>query len=84
MYRFQVDHRYTRKDVYKIIGIPVDTKGGNWDTGYNKYKDDFFIFTNIGMPVEQDTIMLTNSSGKNYGGIQREVLTYINHKLKSC
>lgn len=50
MYHFQVDHRYTRKDVYKIIGIPMDTKGGNWDTGYNKYKDDFFIFTNIGMP----------------------------------
>ncbi len=41
MYHFQVDHRYTREDVYKIIGIPVDTKGGNWDTGYNKYKNGF-------------------------------------------
>ena len=39
MYYFQVDRRYTRKDVYKIIGIPVDTKGGNWDTGYNKNKE---------------------------------------------
>jgi len=50
MYPFKVDNKYTRKDVYKIIGVPIDTKGGNWDTGYNKYKDDFFIFTNVGIP----------------------------------
>jgi 5-methylcytosine-specific restriction protein A len=47
MYPFLVDEKYSRKDVYKIIGIPEDTKGGNWDTGYNKHNSDYFIFTNI-------------------------------------
>jgi len=50
MYPFLVDNEYTKKDIYKIIGLPVDTHGGNWDTGYNQYKDDFFIFSNIGIP----------------------------------
>ena len=49
MYSFFVDNQYTKKDIYKIIGIPVDTHGGNWDTGYNQYKNDFFIFSNIGV-----------------------------------
>jgi 5-methylcytosine-specific restriction protein A len=50
MYPFFVDKEYTKKDIYKIIGISQDTYGGNWDTGYNQYKEDFFIFSNIGMP----------------------------------
>ena len=49
MYPFLVDKEYSKKDIYKIIGIPVDTHGGNWDTGYNQYKNDFFIFSNIGI-----------------------------------
>jgi len=47
MYDFKINNEYKRKDIYKIIGIPEDTKGGNWDTGYNLYKEDFFIFVNI-------------------------------------
>lgn len=50
MYPFVVNNRYKRKDIYSIIGIPVDTKGGNWDTGYNKYNNDFFLFCNVGVP----------------------------------
>lgn len=50
MYDFRVDSQYSRKDVYREIGIPIDTKGGNWDTGYNKYNGDYFIFSNIGIP----------------------------------
>ncbi len=48
-YNFIVGKTYKRKDIYRVIGIPEDTKGGNWDTGYNKYKDDWFIFCNIGV-----------------------------------
>jgi hypothetical protein len=47
-YMFIVSKSYKRKDIYRIIGIPEDTKGGNWDTGYNKYKNDWFLFCNIG------------------------------------
>jgi len=50
MYNFIVDREYSRKDVYRIIGISENTKGGNWDTGYNQYLEDFFIFANIGVP----------------------------------
>lgn len=48
-YNFIVGRTYQRKDVYRVLGIPETTKGGNWDTGYNKYKDDWFIFCNIGV-----------------------------------
>lgn len=48
-YNFIVGKTYKRKDIYRIIGIPEDTKGGNWDTGYNQYKNDWFIFCNIGV-----------------------------------
>lgn len=50
MYPFVVDQAYKRKDIYKIIGVREDTKGGNWDTGYCLYKNDFFIFCNVGVP----------------------------------
>jgi len=48
MYPFLVDNEYTKKDIYKIIELPPDKRGGIWDTGYNQYKNDFFIFCNIG------------------------------------
>lgn len=50
LYHFQVGKQYTRRDICKIIGVPEDTKGGNWDTGYNQYNEDWFIFCNIGIP----------------------------------
>lgn len=45
-----IDEEYTKKDIYKIIGIPTSTHGGNWDTGYNFFNNDFFIFANINIP----------------------------------
>lgn len=50
MYDFLVDRQYTRKDIYGLIGLPETTRGGNWDTGYNKFNNDYFIFANIGVP----------------------------------
>jgi 5-methylcytosine-specific restriction enzyme A len=50
LYYFRVGQLYTRRDIYKMIGVDEHTKGGNWDTGYNQYKGDWFIFCNIGMP----------------------------------
>lgn len=49
-YSFQVGYKYTRPDIFRIIGIPEDTRGGNWDTGYARHGDDWFIFCNIGTP----------------------------------
>lgn len=50
MYSFLIGKRYSRRDIYGIIGVPKDTKGGNWDTGYNKHLNDYFLFCNIGIP----------------------------------
>jgi hypothetical protein len=47
---FEIDKQYRRRDVYRIIGISEDTKGGNWDTGYSSHGNDWFIFCNIGTP----------------------------------
>jgi 5-methylcytosine-specific restriction enzyme A len=49
-YQFTRGKSYRRKDIYRIIGLPEDTKGGNWDTGYNRHNEDYFIFCNIGVP----------------------------------
>jgi 5-methylcytosine-specific restriction enzyme A len=45
---FQVGSKYTRRDIYQLIGIPEDTHGGNWDTGYARHENNWFIFCNIG------------------------------------
>lgn len=48
MYPFIIGNLYSRKDIYRMIGIDENTRGGNWDTGYNKFNNDFFVFVNIG------------------------------------
>jgi 5-methylcytosine-specific restriction enzyme A len=49
-YPFHVDRKYSRRDVRRILGLSEDIKGGNWDTGYVRHGNDYFIFTNIGTP----------------------------------
>ncbi|MEH2181662.1 HNH endonuclease [Nostoc sp.] len=48
-YQFIRGQSYKRRDIYRIISLPEDTKGGNWETGYNRRKQDYFIFCNIGV-----------------------------------
>lgn len=47
VFPFEVGQIYKRRDVFKIIGIPEDTKGGDWFTGYARHDNDWFIFCNI-------------------------------------
>lgn len=44
---FEVGKSYSRKDVYRIVSVPQERQGGNWDTGYNRYNNDLYIFANI-------------------------------------
>jgi len=46
---FQPNHPYSKKDIYALLNVPPDAQRGNWDTGYNEYKDMFYIFANIGV-----------------------------------
>lgn len=44
---FKVNNEYTKKDIYQLLDVPTEIQGGNWDTGYNRYRGDYFIFANI-------------------------------------
>lgn len=40
---------YSRSDAKAIVGAPVGTKGGNWDTGIVDHNGVFLIFANVGV-----------------------------------
>lgn len=44
---FVVGHTYSRKDIYELLYVPLERQKGNWNTGYHRYNDDWFIFANI-------------------------------------
>src|SRR5207249_622547 len=47
---FKVGATYTRADIYRILRVPVEEQGGDWDTGYHRYRDEWFIFCTVGQP----------------------------------
>jgi 5-methylcytosine-specific restriction protein A len=47
---FEIGKLYTKRDIYQILGVPVEKQRGEWDKGYRVYEDNFFIFSNIGIP----------------------------------
>ncbi len=46
---FQVEKSYTKQDIYQILEVPVKLQKGTWNTGYIRYKGNFFVFANIGI-----------------------------------
>jgi len=46
---FVIDAQYTRKDIFQLIGVPPNTRGGKWDTGYFTHNNDYYLFVNIGI-----------------------------------
>ncbi|MDG9671837.1 DUF3427 domain-containing protein [Hahella sp. CR1] len=49
-YGFVVGGEYTRADIYQICAVPPEGQKGDWHNGYKRYKDDWFVFCNIGTP----------------------------------
>lgn len=47
---FELDKTYTKKDIYTVLSVPIEQQKGAWDTGYREYKDNIYIFANIGIP----------------------------------
>ena len=72
-----VGNEYTRKDIRKIFNIPGD-RGGNFDTGYSKYNDQYFVFA---------TIVSPGRTGHDYAnkltGYELEWYSKNNHNLNS-
>ena len=48
MLEFEVGRIYSRDDVKELAGLGRGARGGPWDTGVAKRRDEFVIFTNIG------------------------------------
>ena len=47
--RFDVGRNYERSEVKQAAGLAANAKGGNWDTGVVRHRDEFIIFTNVGI-----------------------------------
>lgn len=47
---FKRGAEYTRWDILRALGLPEDTSGGNWFTGYNEHQGSVYVFANIGVP----------------------------------
>ena len=47
---FTVGNQYTKKDLYKMLKVPLERQKGAWDTGYREYEEEIFIFSNVGIP----------------------------------
>ena len=46
---FTVNEKYSKIDIYRILNVPIDKRKGSWNTGYVKYKENIFIFANVGV-----------------------------------
>ncbi|WP_296096985.1 hypothetical protein [uncultured Agrobacterium sp.] len=46
---FKVGKQYTREEVATQIDMPVERRGGAWDTGYDEWNGRAFIFANVGV-----------------------------------
>ena len=47
-YPFKVGESYRRQDVYELLNVPEEQRRGNWETGYNQWGGDLYIFCNVG------------------------------------
>lgn len=48
MIPFKVGNQYTRDEIYSILQVPKERQKGNWETGYNRWENDLYIFTTVG------------------------------------
>ena len=48
--KFKVGGLYSRKDIYRVLGVPKERQGGNWNTGYTTYDEEVYIFVNVDTP----------------------------------
>ncbi|WP_417543037.1 HNH endonuclease [Marinobacter sp.] len=47
---YTVGSTYTRNDIYDLLGISADKRGGDWLNGYHRHGADYYIFCNVGVP----------------------------------
>jgi len=47
---FEVGESYSRNQIQDILDVPLEMRHGDWNTGYHRHEDDWYIFCNIGNP----------------------------------
>lgn len=45
-----VGNQYSRADIYKALDVPAAQRRGNWETGYNQFNGEYFVFVNVETP----------------------------------
>lgn len=45
---FEIGCSYTREDVQNLLEVPQAQRGENWDTDYEEYQDQLYVFCNVG------------------------------------
>ena len=45
-----VGQQYARADLYEALEVPMAQRRGNWETGYNQYGGEYFVFVNVETP----------------------------------
>jgi hypothetical protein len=45
---FRQTTKYSRKEIFKLLGFDPAPTGGNWFTGYHTHEGQHFIFANVG------------------------------------
>lgn len=71
---FSIDRLYSREDIYNILDVPKNKRGGAWLTGYIQYKGEFYLFVNIGT---------SGRTGHNYNNHWEGDLLYWKAKNRS-
>jgi len=46
---FEVEKKYSKKEIYNILSVPIEKQRGAWDTGYREYNNEIYIFVNVGI-----------------------------------
>ncbi|EGT0692219.1 hypothetical protein GW965_05205 [Clostridium perfringens] len=44
---FRIKGLYSRNDIYDILKVPENKRGGIWNTGYVKYNGEYYVFSNL-------------------------------------
>lgn len=48
--KFTLGEEYSRSDVFKMLDLNPEPKGGDWFTGYAEHEGNVYIFCNVGIP----------------------------------
>lgn len=48
--KFVVGNQYSRADIYRVLEVPLSQRRGNWETGYNQFEGEYYVFVNVKTP----------------------------------